>query len=543
MGPQRTKFRILLLVTVILVLSSQFTFSQDLLRKPSRQAAMEAFNKGDFEAAYREFGILLQNYSRDPLYKYYAGVCLVNLKSEPLRAAGYLQDAIGGSLDIKSIPDDAWFWLGRSQQMDGKYTDAVKSYKLFTDKAGKKAARSYNVEQFIKECEQGTGKLAVSKPAPQIVVTPAEGDKSIAGTVGKQPQVRQELPAAKDKLLTEAMNYQVKADSLNRLAATYRNEINTVPASQKPAAMTMISETESLAASYQKLADEKFSQAGIQTSFKKDTGSRQVKPTIPANQTSKPPAGTAAGTAIKNTKAESVQGEGITQIFTLFRIEKDQQLIARQKITIDPVLPAGLIYRIQIGVFSKPLTTASFKGITPAYGFKLTNSQSVRYFVGMFRTIADANKSLLMVKQAGFRDSFINAVYDGKPVSLERAAIMEKEWGSKTLVEPTIPAASQKESGPPTLMFRVEVERTVMPESQAMIETYRKLASNRGFDILLTPDGSIAYLIGKFITFESASEYADLLVRNEYHEARVVAYLGQKEIEVQTARKLFEKAQ
>jgi len=47
-------------------------------------------------------------------------------------------------------------------------------------------------------------------------------------------------------------------------------------------------------------------------------------------------------------------------------------------------------------------------------------------------------------------------------------------------------------------------------------------------------------LIGKFITFESAVEYTDLLIRNGYREAQVVAWLGKKEIPVDTARQLFE---
>ena len=35
------------------------------------------------------------------------------------------------------------------------------------------------------------------------------------------------------------------------------------------------------------------------------------------------------------------------------------------------------------------------------------------------------------------------------------------------------------------------------------------MAGNRGLDIITTDDGKIAYLIGKFITFESA---ADMLI-------------------------------
>jgi sulfur carrier protein ThiS len=47
-------------------------------------------------------------------------------------------------------------------------------------------------------------------------------------------------------------------------------------------------------------------------------------------------------------------------------------------------------------------------------------------------------------------------------------------------------------------------------------------------------------LVGKFITFETAAEYADLLKRNGYREAQVVAWLGKKEIPIETARHLFD---
>jgi hypothetical protein len=65
------------------------------------------------------------------------------------------------------------------------------------------------------------------------------------------------------------------------------------------------------------------------------------------------------------------------------------------------------------------------------------------------------------------------------------------------------------------------------------------MAGTRGLDILHLSDGNIVYLIGKFITFESAAEYADLLVRNNYRGAKVVAWLGNKEVPVETARQLF----
>jgi hypothetical protein len=74
-----------------------------------------------------------------------------------------------------------------------------------------------------------------------------------------------------------------------------------------------------------------------------------------------------------------------------------------------------------------------------------------------------------------------------------------------------------------------------------MVEDIRKIAGNRGLDIQLLENGGIDYLIGKFITFETAAEYSDLLQKNGYREAKVVAWLGKKEIPIETAKQLFEK--
>jgi hypothetical protein len=54
-------------------------------------------------------------------------------------------------------------------------------------------------------------------------------------------------------------------------------------------------------------------------------------------------------------------------------------------------------------------------------------------------------------------------------------------------------------------------------------------------------DNTMVYLIGTFITYESAEEYTDLLKRNGYSDAKVGAWLGKKEINVETARELFER--
>ena len=76
------------------------------------------------------------------------------MNREPENASDFLREALNGSLDIKSIPDDAWFYLGRSQQMAGRFPDAIESYNNFEEKAGKKRARDLNVSGYIQECKE-----------------------------------------------------------------------------------------------------------------------------------------------------------------------------------------------------------------------------------------------------------------------------------------------------------------------------------------------------------------------------------------------------
>jgi hypothetical protein len=208
---------------------------------------------------------------------------------------------------------------------------------------------------------------------------------------------------------------------------------------------------------------------------------------------------------------------------------------ADMKIIIDGEAPDGLIYRIQIGVFSKSVAPSYFKGITPIYAFKVAGTENKSYYAGMFRRNADAGKALLKVRSAGFKDAFVVALSGNTRVSADRAAIMEKEWENKPLL--TI-SQSPADTVPPTLLFRVEAVRSLKPLKDDVVEGIKKVAGNRGLDIQPIDNGSTSYLIGKFITFDSAAEYADILIRNGYREARVVAFLGKKEIPVETAKQL-----
>lgn len=556
---------IALMLILVYATNLNVLFSQNAINKPSRQSSLEAFSKGNYEQAYNEFSELLKTYSRDPLYKYYSGVCLVKLNRNPREAVTLLKEALNTASVVRTLPPDALFFLGRAQQLAGSFDEAISSYNIYTEEAGKRTAREQNVPGLIKQCRNNQGKIQTALVAADSVkkdMVEPSNNVPVIRTIEKKVDIREELPSGYEKILDEAVVLQAKADSLNALAVKQKNGLENLTNGEKTALKAKIAENESRALAYQKSADQKYSQAQAAMNIKQD--SSRVKETVisdkPQKQMKKDTVKQSFGneilklhdsTELKTVKKpvkevetkDSVVGpvKKPVETFMYFEVLPEQKTGAGDKVQIDPEVPSGLIYRIQIAVFRNPVSPSYFKGIAPVYGFRVAGTDKTNYYAGMFRRSSDAVQALTVIKTKGFRDAFIVAFSEKKPVSSERARALEKEWGNKPFVNmvDVVPEA-RADTLPPTLSFRVEVARSQKPLKEDITAGLIKIAGSRGFDILTLNDGNIVYLIGNFITFDSAAEYADLLVRNGYKEAKVAAWLGKKEIPVETARQLFD---
>ena len=535
-------------------------FSQNIQTKPTRQSSFEAFSQGNYEKAYTEFRELLLTYTKDPLYKYYSAVCLIRLNKDPGEATNLLKEALQGGGNVKTLPSDGLFYLGRAQQMSGKFQEAVESYNLFTTQAGKKAARELGVPEFLMQCNQKKGQISNSeiKPVGSLKAEKTDSVKVVTKTAIKEPiqkngekvtSPKENLPANYEILLNEAIGFQFKADSLLELAGEQRKELEKLTDPEKSALKVRISDNEKLAASFQRSADQKYSEAQLALNPQHDTSRLQkVTPEKPATRLARDSAGTADNRIVQvankrpdTTKVVIPSVKPKIEIFAVFDASAKPVTDPKARIVIDPDVPEGLIYRIQIAVFRNPVVPAYFKGITPVYGFKIAGTDKTIYYAGMFRKSSDATKALATVKGKGFKDAFIVALSGNKNVSPDRAALLEKEWGKKPFTSNDKALFETKnDTIPATLTFRVEVIRSLKPLKDDAVEGIRKMAGSRGLDIQTVEDGKIAYLVGKFITFDTAAEYADLLKRNGYREAQVVAWLGKKEISIETARQLFD---
>ena len=499
-------------------------------------------------------------YSKDPLYKYYSGVCLVKLNREPGEAIKLLQQALSGTGTIKTLPADAIFYLARAQQMSGKFTDASQSYNLYIDRVGKKTAKEMGVPDLLEQCNQKKGQIAenLSKPSETLKINKADSVKEvikpavktdIPKPVDKAPS-DVKLPSNYDKILGEAIEFQFKADSVSAIVNSQKKDLEKLSGSEKSALYSKLLENEKLASSFQNSANQKYHEAQLAMNPKQDS---PVTPAgVPAKNEYKVVTDSAKKTEAKLVKIAEKKpdttrmiipaGKPQMEVFSFFDASVKPTNDPSLKIIIDPEVPQGLIYRIQLAVFRNPVAPGYFKGITPIYGFKTEGTDKTIYYAGMFRKSADANKALKEVKAKGFKDSFVAPLIGNKRVSSDRAASLEKEWGGTPFysIEKTV-QRTKADTITPTLTFRVEVVRTLKPLTEDVVDVIRKIAAERGLDIKLLEDGKIDYLIGNFITFETAAAYCDLLKRNGYSEAKVVAWLGNKEIPVESAKQLIEK--
>lgn len=533
---------VLICICIFLPAIQNSIFSQNKV-KPTRQSSMEAFSNGKYEQAYNEFRELLLTYSKDPLYKYYSAVCLIRLNRDPSEAVKLLQEALQGSAAVKTLPSDGLFYLGRAQQQAGQFTEAVASYNAYTDQVGKKASRDMGVPELLQQCNEKKGQVSETTATRSDVITTNKPDTSLikrqqTALNETKPVTSQKLSSGKDKILSEALEFQFKADSLNALITRQRADLDKVTGSQKTVLINSIASNTRLAASFQSSADQKYKEANPSV---RDTARKELNPaSLPVNVKKD------TAIVINNRTVNKNQQQIINQAAPSQNLKTPKEVFSyfeivavtdpKAKIVIDPEIPAGLVYRIQMGVFRNPLLPAYFKGITPVNGFKVAGTDKIIYYAGMFRRSADAGKALTEVKGKGFRDAFVVALSANKTISMDRANVLEKEWGKR----PFVIINPESDTITPTLAYRVEVTRSLTPLKEDVMEPMRKIAGTRGLDTEILEDGYTTYLIGKFITFETAAEYADLLKRNGYREAQVVARLGKKVITLETAKQLFE---
>jgi hypothetical protein len=102
-------------------------------------------------------------------------------------------------------------------------------------------------------------------------------------------------------------------------------------------------------------------------------------------------------------------------------------------IPINTASVEGLVYRVQIGAFSKPVPDNVFKGFAPISGEQVGGTGLVRYMAGYFSQFTPANSAKNDIRQIpGYSDAFVVAFYNGKKITIAEARQLEEKGVKST---------------------------------------------------------------------------------------------------------------
>ncbi|MCC6251818.1 MAG: PD40 domain-containing protein [Bacteroidia bacterium] len=91
------------------------------------------------------------------------------------------------------------------------------------------------------------------------------------------------------------------------------------------------------------------------------------------------------------------------------------------RIPMNPTLPDGIVFKVQIGAFNRPVADNAFGSVSPISGESIANSNLIRYTAGLFGTFEDAAKAKTELNNLKFNDAFIVAYCYGQRMSVTQA--------------------------------------------------------------------------------------------------------------------------
>lgn len=195
-----------------------------------------------------------------------------------------------------------------------------------------------------------------------------------------------------------------------------------------------------------------------------------------------------------------------------------------------PPMPndTGLVFRVQVGAFSRPISKSTFADVPNLLVFK-TDDGLYKYMSGSYKTFQEASdaKAQLLVK--GYSGAFIVAYKQGKRVPLEKAgAIYAKQ-------EPQQPDSSSNSGTKNFVEFQVQLgayKNNPSPEDQAKFDRVTGLKKSP------TPQGLTRYTVGSTASYAEIVALKDKMRAQGFPECFIIAFYKGEQVSVTEAIEL-----
>ena len=209
---------------------------------------------------------------------------------------------------------------------------------------------------------------------------------------------------------------------------------------------------------------------------------------------------------------------------------------ASNPIPIDPPLPNGVIYKVQIGAFRKPISQDAFKGLNPLMGEKTRNGL-LRYTAGLFN---DYNKAIVardQIRRMGYKDAFVVVFNNGQRSTLQ--SVVSKPTVKIESEQPvnieTANGSSKAQTIQPSIVPPGQVQTTDLATLPGVVYTIQigvyshavSKAQLHNLDSIFTEtldNGLKRYTTGNYKSIEAASNKKAAIVNAGITDAFIIVF-------------------
>ena len=214
------------------------------------------------------------------------------------------------------------------------------------------------------------------------------------------------------------------------------------------------------------------------------------------------------------------QGKGVASAMRVaapkvdgLTVENPSRYTEANPVPRDEKLPDGVVYKLQLGAYTNPIAPALFRGMYPVSAVTANDGKVTKYYAGLFRIKAEADKGKAIALQCGFREAFVVAWYNGREVPIARAKALEGARGSLADARGDTGARGS---------YRVEIG-TFDKEIPAYVsETLWLLAPGKEVQKKHGGDGGWVYSVGVYVSRADAERLCNNLIGSGFSGARVI---------------------
>tara|TARA_R110000737_G_scaffold164641_2_gene192316 strand:- start:16570 stop:23991 length:7422 start_codon:yes stop_codon:yes gene_type:complete len=242
-----------------------------------------------------------------------------------------------------------------------------------------------------------------------------------------------------------------------------------------------------------------------------------------------------------------------------FELEVKTANTENKELAVDTKVPTGLMFRVQVGAFSKPVAKDAFQEFNPVTGEKRSNGLTV-YMAGFFDKSSSAAEAQKTIRSLGYSDAFVVAYCDGERIPLMEGRRMEEskacapmqiqnltikrtpspkdttrlitrelDYNKALGAAPALPVELKK-----GLFYTVQIGVYNKPVDPSTIKNLTPLITKR------LPNGQIRYSAGVYVSIEEAMPKRKEAIEKGISDAYITAYYGSERISLSEAEKLLQ---